>query len=88
MSYTQYSKFPKANNYVSHNFYLKQKVNCQSIHAKSLKLCSALCSPLTVACQTLLFMGFSKQETWSRLQRSPGNLPNPGTKPMPCKYPT
>ena len=38
----------------------------------------------TVALQAPLFMGFSRQEYWSRLPfPSPCNLPDPGTEPMP-----
>ena len=37
----------------------------------------------TVACQTPLSMGFSRQEYWSGLLfLSAGDLPNPGIKPM------
>ena len=37
----------------------------------------------TVACQAPLSMGFSKQEYWSRFPfPTPGDLPNPGIKPM------
>ena len=37
----------------------------------------------TVAHQAHLFMGFSRQEYWSRLPCSPpGDLPNPGIKPV------
>ena len=32
--------------------------------------------------QTPLYMGFSRQEYWSGLPFPPGNLPNPGIKPM------
>ena len=35
--------------------------------AKLLQLCPTLCDPLDVAHQVPLFMGFSKQEYWSRL---------------------
>ena len=36
-------------------------------------------TPQTVACQSPLFMGFSRQEYWSGLPfSSPGDLPNPG----------
>ena len=36
----------------------------------------------TVALQAPLFMGFSRQEYWSRLPCSPpGNFPNPGIEP-------
>ena len=40
-------------------------------------------TPCTVACQAPLSMGFPKQEYWSGLPfPSPGDLPNPGIKPM------
>ena len=39
-------------------------------------------TPWTVACQTPLSLGFSKQEFWSVLPfPSPWDLPNPGMKP-------
>ena len=39
-------------------------------------------TPWTVACQLLLYMGFSRQEYWSALPfPSPGNLPLPEIKP-------
>ena len=39
-------------------------------------------TPLTVACQAPLSMGFSRQEYWSGLPfPSPGDLPNPGIAP-------
>ena len=39
-----------------------------------------LAIPWTVACQAPLYLGFSRQEYWSRLPfRSPGDIPNPGT---------
>ena len=39
-------------------------------------------TPWTVACQTPLSMGFSRQEYWSGLPfPSPGDLPNPGIQP-------
>ena len=42
----------------------------------------SLWPPWTVACQTLLSMGFSRQEYWSGLPcPPPGELPNPGTEP-------
>ena len=41
-----------------------------------------LVTPWTVAHQTLLSMGFSRQEYWSGLPfSSPGGLPNPGIEP-------
>ena len=40
-------------------------------------------SPWTIACQAPLSMGFPRQEYWSGLPfPSPGDLPNPGIKPM------
>ena len=55
------------------------------MHAKSLQWCPTLC-PIqtlwTVAHQTPLSMGFSRQEYWSGVPCSPpGDLPNPGTEP-------
>ena len=42
----------------------------------------------TVACQTLLSMGFSKQEYWSSLPCWPtGDLSDPGTKPKSLMSP-
>ena len=42
----------------------------------------------TVTCQALLSMGFSRQEYWSGLPRSPpGNLLDPGIKPRTLMYP-
>ena len=39
-------------------------------------------TPWTVTYQAPLFMGFSRQEYWSRLPfPSPGDLPNPGIEP-------
>ena len=41
-----------------------------------------LATPWTIAPQTPLSMGFSRQEYWSGLPSlSPGDLPNPGTEP-------
>jgi len=37
---------------------------------------------LTLACQALLFMGFSREEYWSGLPfLSPGDFPTPGITP-------
>ena len=45
--------------------------------------CPTLVTPWTVACQVPLSMGFSRQEHWRGLPfPSPGDLPNPGIKPM------
>ena len=39
-------------------------------------------TPWSVACQTPLSMGFSRQEYWSGLPfLSPGDLPDPGVEP-------
>ena len=44
--------------------------------------------PCTVALQTPLSMEFSRQEYWSRLPfPTPGNLPNPGIKPLSLASP-
>ena len=40
-------------------------------------------TPWTKACQAPLFMGFSRQQHWSVLPfLSPGDLPDPGIKPV------
>ena len=40
-------------------------------------------TPWTIACQAPLFMGFSRQQHWSVLPfLSPGDLPDPGIKPV------
>ena len=45
-------------------------------------------TPGTVARQAPLSMGFSKQEYWSRLPcPPPGDLPNPGIKPVSLMFP-
>ena len=42
-------------------------------------------TPWTVANQTPLSMGFSRQEYWSGLLfSSPGDLPDPGIEPVSC----
>ena len=47
------------------------------------KLCPTLVTPLTVACQAPLSMGFSRQEYWSGLPfPSPGDLPDLGIEPQ------
>ena len=49
----------------------------------SLELSYSFVTPWTIACQAPLSMRFPRQEYWSRLPfPSPGNLPNPGIKPM------
>ena len=45
--------------------------------------CLTLVTPWTVARKVPLSMGFSRQEFWSGLPfPSPGDLPDPGIKPM------
>ena len=44
---------------------------------------NSFATPLNVARQTLLSMGFPRQEYWSGLPfPSPGDLPDPGIEPM------
>ena len=51
------------------------------MHAYSLSCVQLLATPWTLAHQDPLYMGFSRQESLSRLPRSPlGDLPNPGIK--------
>ena len=58
---------------------------CRGIVIKS---CLTLVTPWTVARQTLLSMGFSRQEYWSGLPfPSPGDLPDPGIKPASLMSP-
>ena len=50
---------------------------------KSLSHVRLFATPWTVAYQTPPSMGFSRQEYWSGLPfPSPGDLPDPGIKPM------
>ena len=50
--------------------------------------CPTLCDPWTVARQAPLFMGFSRQEYWSRLPcPPPGHLPDPGIEPTSLMSP-
>ena len=51
--------------------------------AKSGTRLKRVCDTQTVACQAPLSTGFCRQEYWSgSLFSSPGDLPNPGIKPM------
>ena len=55
------------------------------VHTKSLRSCHVWLFAIlwTKACLAPLFMGFSKQESWSGLPCPlPGDLPDPGIKPM------
>ena len=50
---------------------------------KSLSHVRLLATPWTAAYQAPLSMGFSRQEYWNELPNPPpGDLPNPGIKPM------
>ena len=45
-------------------------------------------TPQTVACQSPLSMGFSRQEYWDRLPfPPPGDLPDPGMEPASLMSP-
>ena len=51
--------------------------------AKSLQPCPTLCNPLDCTKQTPLSMGFPRQEYWTGLPSPPpGDLPDPGIKPV------
>ena len=53
------------------------------MHAQSLSHVWLFVTPWTVACQTPLSMGFPRKEYWSGLPfPSPGDLPDPGIKPV------
>ena len=81
--------FPKATQPVtrkasipSHAFVVSHFMH---VCAKSLQLCPILCSPVDCSPPALLSMGFSRQEYWSGLPfPPPGDLPDPGVKPMSC----
>ena len=56
--------------------------------AKSLQSCLTLYDPMDVASQALLPMELSRQEYWSGFPGPPpGDLPNPGIKPMSLMSP-
>ena len=72
----------------SHGYQRRQKESTLekkkklSPFAKSLSRVRLFATPWTVTYQTLLSMGFSRQEYWSGLPfLSPGDLPNPGIEP-------
>ena len=53
------------------------------VHAKLLSRVQLFVTPWTVTHQAPLSKGFSRQEYWSGLPcPSPGDLPNPGVKPV------
>ena len=60
---------------------------CARVHMHA-ELCPILCDPYTVACQTPLSMGFSRQEYWSGLPfPTPGDLPDPGIESLSLVHP-
>ena len=62
-----------------------QMCECVLSHFRCVWLCATL---WTVACQAPLPMGFSRQAYWSELPcPPPGDLPNPGIKPMSLACP-
>ena len=55
----------------------------------SLSCVQLFATPWTIPGQTLLSVGFPRQEDWNGLPfPSPGDLPNPGIKPVPFMSPT
>ena len=59
------------------------------MHAFMLSQAQLFATPLTVAHQVPLFMGFSRQEYWNGLIFiPPGDLPNPGIEPTSPVAPT
>ena len=66
-----------------HVYKALSKVPAQwKVKVKVLVMSSDSATPWTVACQAPLSREFSRQEYWSGLPvPSPGDLPNPGTKP-------
>ena len=51
----------------------------KALHAKHFSRVQLFATLLTIACQTPLSMGFSRQEHWHELPYPPpGDLPNPG----------
>ena len=52
------------------------------VYVKSLQLCTTLCDPWTLALQSSLFTGFSRQEYWSGLHALPqGTFQIQGSNP-------
>ena len=69
-------------------FLIRMQSDCYFIHWVTIHLLLLSCvqffvTTWTVACQAPLFMGLPRQESWSGLPfPSPGDLPNPGLKPL------
>ena len=58
------------------------------VRAQSLQSCQLFATPWTVASQTPLSMGFSRQEYWSGLPcPPPGDLPDPEIEPVTLMSP-
>ena len=68
----------------SHNCLLRVYIwMCVRAYVCSLNCIQLFVTPRTIACQAPLSMRFSRQEYWSGLPfPSPGDLPNPGIKPV------
>ena len=71
---------------VSYILQTRQRLSADSSRKKGgglvTKLCLTLVTPWTVAHQSALSIGFSRQEHWSGLPfPSPGDLPDPGIEP-------
>ena len=63
-------------------FYKFVKILFMAHKSQSLSRVQLFVTSQTIACQGPLFMGFSRQEYWSRLPfPSPKDLPNPETEP-------
>ena len=83
-------KFPVTDHLSTVSFYLESFIclfsritNILLVHAQLLILYDLYETPRTVACQSHLSMEFSRQEYWSGLPfPSPGNISDPGIKPM------
>ena len=68
---------PKLPGFESHLYHL------QAVCAQSVRHARLFATPWTVAHQAPLSMEFSRQEYWSRLlSAAPGDLPDPGIKPL------
>ena len=57
--------------------------------AQALSSLQLFATQWTIACRAPLSMEFSRQECWNRLLfPTPGDLPNPGIKPLSLVSPT
>ena len=62
---------------------------CARVCVCMLRCTQLFATPWTIACQTPLYMVFSRQEYWSGLPfPAPGDLPDPGSKPASLASPT